>query len=107
MASSFEDRKKGFESAFAHDAALQFRATARRNKMLGLWAAEKMKLSEEEADAYARSVIKADLEEPGDDVVVRKLRADFDAHGVDCSDEEVRLMMVDFMEQAIVASKDS
>ena len=86
---TFEEREKGFERKFAHDEELKFKATARRNKLLGLWAAEKMGLSGDAAQAYAREVIKADLLEPGDEDVFRKLRSDFDARGVEQSDHQI------------------
>ena len=98
---SFKDREKGFERKFAHDQELKFRATARRNKMLGLWAAEQLGLSGEEAQAYAKEVIKADLEIPGDDDVFRKIRRDFDAKGVQKSDHQIRSKIVDLMGVAI------
>ena len=98
---SFEDREKGYERKFAHDEELKFKATARRNKLLGLWAAELMGLSGDAAQAYAREVIKADLEEPGEEDVVRKIRRDFDAKGVGKSDHEIRRQMADLMGQAI------
>ena len=90
---TFEDREKGFERKFAHDEELKFKATARRNKLIGLWAAEKMGLTGDEAQAYAREVIKADLAEPGDEDVFRKVRSDFDAKGVDQSDHQIRRMI--------------
>lgn len=74
--SSFDDRENAFENKFAHDADMQFKAEARRNKLLGLWAAEMMGKSGDEADAYAREVIKSDFEEAGDDDVLRKVAAD-------------------------------
>lgn len=86
----FEDRQKGFENRFAHDADLQFRVTARRNKLLGLWAAQRLALTPAEADAYAKSVVQADFEEAGDDDVVRKLLGDLLAGGIQVSDIEVR-----------------
>ena len=98
---SFEDREKGFERKFAHDEELKFKATARRNRLLGLWAAELMGVSGDAAQAYAREVIKADLEEPGEEDVVRKIRRDFDAKGVGKSDHEIRRQMADLMGQAI------
>jgi hypothetical protein len=98
---TFEEREKGFERKFAHDEELKFRATARRNKLLGLWAAEKMGLSGEAAQAYAREVIKADLLEPGEEDVFRKLRADFDAKGVELSDHQIHRMMDELMGQAL------
>ena len=75
---SFDDRAKSFEAKFAHDADMQFKADARRNKLLGLWAAGLMGKSGEAADAYAREVIKADFEEAGHEDVVRKVVADLD-----------------------------
>jgi len=98
---TFEDREKGFERKFAHDEELKFRATARRNKLLGLWAAEKLGLSGDEAQSYAREVIKADLAEPGEEDVFRKVRGDFDAKGVDQSDHQIRRMMGELMAEAV------
>lgn len=99
---SFEDRQKGYERKFALDEELRFKSTARRNKLLGLWAAEKMGLSGDAAQAYAREVIKADLEEPGEEDVFRKIRSDFDAKGVDQSDHQIRRMMADLLVEAVV-----
>jgi hypothetical protein len=98
---TFEDRQKGFERKFAHDEELRFKSTARRNKLLGLWAAEKMGLSGDEAQAYAREVIKADLAEPGEEDVFRKIRADFDAKGVGQSDHQIRSHMADLLGEAL------
>ena len=98
---SFEDREKGFERKFAHDEELKFRATARRNKLLGLWAAEQMGITGDAAQAYAREVIKADLVEPGEEDVFRKIRADFDAKGISQSDHQIRRKMADLMGVAV------
>jgi len=98
---TFEDREKGFERKFAHDEELKFRATARRNRLIGLWAAEKMGLTGDEAQAYAREVIKADLAEPGDEDVFHKVRADFDAKGVDQSDHQIRRIIGEMMAEAV------
>ena len=98
---SFEDREKGFERKFAHDEELKFRATARRNKLLGLWAAEQMGITGDAAQAYAREVIKADLVEPGEEDVFRKIRADFDAKGIGQSDHQIRRKMADLMGVAV------
>jgi hypothetical protein len=98
---SFEDREKSFERKFALDEELRFKSTARRNKLLGLWAAEKMGLSGDDAQAYAREVVKADLEEPGDEDVFRKIRTDFDEKGVDQSDHQIRRAMGDFLAEAV------
>jgi hypothetical protein len=98
---TFEDREKGFERKFAHDEELKFKATARRNKLIGLWAADKMGLTADEAQAYAREVIKADLAEPGDEDVFRKVRADFDAKGIDQSDHQIRRLIGEMMAEAV------
>jgi hypothetical protein len=98
---TFEDREKGFERKFAHDEELKFKATARRNRLIGLWAADKMGLTGDEAQAYAREVIRADLAEPGDEDVFRKVRADFDAKGVDQSDHQIRRIIGEMMVEAV------
>ena len=98
---TFNDREKGFERKFAHDEELKFRATARRNKLLGLWAAEKLGLTGDEAQAYAREIVKADLAEPGEEDVFRKVRSDFDAKGIAESDHQIRRMMGDLMAAAV------
>lgn len=87
---TFDDREKGFEAKFAHDADKEFRITARRNRLVGLWAAEKLGLTEAESDAYAKSVVQADFEETGDEDVVRKLLGDLLKGGVEISDIEIR-----------------
>jgi len=99
--SSFDKRKDGFENKFAHDEELRFKATARRNKLLGLWAAEKFGLSGAEADAYAKEVVKSDFEEPGDEDVFRKVRGDFDAKGVEQTDHQIRRTMDELMGEAV------
>ena len=104
--SSFDDREDKFEKKFAHDAALRFKAEARRNKLLGHWAAGLLGKEGEAADAYAKEVIKADLEEAGDEDVFRKLRADFDAAGVDQSDHQIRRRMQEFLEEAVKQVQD-
>jgi hypothetical protein len=91
--SNFDDRERAFESQFARDEELQFRITARRNKLVGHWAAEKMGLTAEETDAYGKSVVQADFEEAGDEDVVRKLLGDLLAAGVDIDDAAVRAAM--------------
>jgi hypothetical protein len=98
---TFEERQKGFERKFALDEELKFKATARRNRLLGLWAAGEMRIAGDAAQAYAREVVKADLAEPGEEDVFRKIRADFDAKGVNQSDHQIRRMMTDMMGQAI------
>lgn len=102
---TFDKREEGFEKKFAHDEELRFKANARRNKMLGLWAAEKLGLSGTEADAYAKAVIMADFEEGGDDDVFRKVRKDFDDKKVAQTDQQIRTTMNDLMEKAIAEVK--
>ena len=102
---TFDKREEAFEKKFAHDEELRFKATVRRNKLLGLWAAEKLGLSGAEADAYAREVVASDFEEAGDHDVFRKIRKDFDAKGVAQSDHQIRRTMIDLMEQAIAQIK--
>ena len=102
---TFDKREEGFEKQFAHDEELRFKANSRRNKLLGLWAAEKMGLSGPNADAYAKEVVVADFEEAGDDDVLRKVRKDFDAKGVALSDQEIRKIMDGLMAQAVAQIK--
>lgn len=97
----FDDRKKAFESKFAHDEEMKFKANARRNKMLGLWAAELMGMGADEALAYAMEVVKADFEEAGDGDVYRKVRGDLDAKGLDISEHRVRKAMAGYLEEAM------
>jgi hypothetical protein len=98
---TFDKREKGFESKFAHDEELRFKATARRNKLFGRWAAEKLGLTGDAVDAYAKEVVMADFEEAGDNDVFRKVRKDFDDKGVALSDHQIRVAMTDLMEQAV------
>ena len=86
----FDDRERAFETKFAHDEDMKFRITARRNRLLGMWAARLMGLSDAEADAYAKDVIRADFEEAGDDDVIRKLLGDLTSAGVDCDEAKIR-----------------
>ncbi|MEM9667856.1 MAG: DUF1476 domain-containing protein [Pseudomonadota bacterium] len=95
--SQFDDRKRGEEAKFAMDEALQFKVMARRNKLLGLWAADLLGLDGDEAAEYAKSVVRADLEEPGDEDVFRKVRKDFDDKGVDRSDNRIREHMAELI----------
>ena len=94
---TFDDREQAFEAKFANDQAAQFRATARRNKLLGLWAAELMGITGDDAEAYGKEVVTSDFEEVGDDDVFRKVRGDLDARNVDKSDEEIRAQMTELM----------
>ena len=88
--SGFDDRERAFENQFARDADLQFRIVARRNRLVGEWAAEKMGLTAEETDAYAKAVVQADFEEAGDEDVIRKLLGDLLSAGVEIDDAAVR-----------------
>ena len=98
---TFDDRKDAFERKFAHDEELRFKAMARRNKLLGLWAAEKLGKSGVEAEAYAKSVVMADFQEAGDDDVLRKVKADLEAGGAAVSEGELRTRMTDLLARAV------
>jgi hypothetical protein len=98
---SFDDRKDSFEKKFAHDEALKFKAEARRNKMLGKWAAGLLGLEGDKAEAYVLEVIKADFAEAGDHDVYRKVAADFEAAKIDQSEHQIRRHMDEFMAEAI------
>ena len=98
---SFDDRRDAFEKKFAHDEDLRFKATARRNKLLGLWAAERLGKSGADADAYAKTIVLADFEEAGDADVIRKVRQDLDAAGKSVDEAELTRVMTDLMGQAI------
>jgi hypothetical protein len=100
MDGAFKDREKGYESKWAHDEELRFKVYARRNKLLGQWAASQLGLSGTEADQYAREVIQADFEKPGEDDVFEKIQRDFKAKGVSVSDHAIRRMMAEVLETA-------
>jgi hypothetical protein len=100
MPTTFDKREEEFEKRFAHDEALRFKSIARRNKMLGLWAAERLGLSGADADAYARDVVMAEYAE-GEHDVFKKIRKDFDAKGIAQSDHQIRRTMDELLEQAI------
>ena len=102
---TFDKREEAFEQQFAHDEELRFKATARRNKLLGLWAAEKLGLKGAEADSYALSVVMSDFEETGDHDVMHKIRKDFDAKGVAQSDHQISRQMTELMAKAIADIK--
>lgn len=90
---TFDDREKSFEAKYKRDQELQFKVTARRNKLLGLWAAQKLGLAAGEADSYAKDVVAADFERPGDDDVLEKVLGDLTDKGVPSSEKEVRKEM--------------
>jgi|SRR5689334_1668151 hypothetical protein len=102
---TFDKREEGFEKQFAHDEELRFKATARRNKMLGLWAAERLGLSGSEAESYARAVVLAEFEQGGDSAVVAKIRNDLEAKGVVQSEHQISRIMTELMAKAIVDIK--
>lgn len=97
---TFDQRKDAYENKFAHDEELRFKATARRNKLLGLWAAEKLGKSGTDAEAYAKSVVVADFEEAGDEDVVRKVKNDFALASVTVADTEIRTVMTELLIKA-------
>lgn len=90
---TFDNREKAFEDKYAHDQELQFRVTARRNKLLGLWAAHQIGKSGEDAEAYAKEVVLADFDKPGDEDVLDKVYADLTAAGVTMTKEDVHVHM--------------
>jgi hypothetical protein len=100
---TFDKREEAFEQQFAHDEALRFKATARRNKLLGLWAAEKLGLTGAEADSYALSVVMFDFEDTSDHDVAHKIRRDFDAKNVAQSDHQIGRVMGELMAKAVAA----
>ena len=95
---SFDDRKKGFEGKFAHDEETLFKINAKRNKLLGDWAADKLKKTDNDKEDYILEVIKSDMAEPGDEDVFRKVKADLKDHNI--SDEEIRKKMDELNEKA-------
>ncbi len=107
MTTTFDKREEGFEKKFAHDEDLKFKASARRNRMLGMWAAEKLGLAGAEAEAYAKEVVVADFEQPGDQDVFNKIRKDLDAKSIAVTDQEIRRTMDELMAQAIAQIKVS
>ena len=96
----FDDRENTFERKFAHDEETKFKINARRNRLLGLWAAEQMGLSGESAEAYAKQVVRADFDEPGEEDVFRKVWADLQEKKVDVSEHRVRRHMAELLETA-------
>ena len=104
----FDDRERAFEAKFARDEEMQFRIAARRNRLLGEWAARRMGLTDAETDAYAKDVVRSDFEEAGDHDVIRKVLGDLTAAGVDCDEDQVREALrnkeIDARRQIIEAS---
>jgi hypothetical protein len=104
---SIRDRREGFEKKFAMDEETKFKAMARRNKLLGLWAAEKLGKTGTDAAAYAKEVVQADFEEAGDNDVFRRVRTDFDAAGVVLSDTQLRSIMDELLAAAVEQIKNN
>lgn len=100
MATTFDRREDGFEKKFVHDEELRFKASARRNKLLGQWAAAKLGLAGTDAEAYAKNLVMTDFE-PGDHDVFKKVRKDFDAKNVAMPDQDIRRVMDELMAQAV------
>lgn len=104
---TFDERGKAFEKKFAHDQELKFKAEARRNTMLGEWAAERLGLTGSAVEDYVKAVRRADLAEKGDEDVFRKIRADFDVKKLSISDEDIRAKMSDFLAEAVAQLEGS
>ncbi|EKV27503.1 hypothetical protein C882_1349 [Caenispirillum salinarum AK4] len=100
MSDAFSEREKGFEAKFQHDQELEFKINARRDKLFGLWAAEAMGMAGGGAEAYARSVVAADLEEKGDDDIIRKVLRDLEQHDVDMTEGRLRIKLDKFHAEA-------
>ena len=103
---TFNKREKGFEAGFAHDEELRFKAEARRNKLLGLWAAELLGLEEKSAEDYAKEVVRSDFVEPGHEDVFRKIHDDFQEYGVEKSEHQIRRTMDELMAVAFEQLSD-
>jgi len=97
---TFDDRERAYEAGFAHDQEQEFKAEMRRDRLIGLWAGERMGLAGEALEAYAKSIIRADMQEPGDEDVFRKVIADLAEKGVECLPHELRARMDDFLAKA-------
>jgi hypothetical protein len=104
---NLKDRQEGFEKKFALDEEQRFKAMARRNKLLGLWAAEKLGKTGDDAEAYAKEVVASDFQEAGDNDVFRKIRGDFDAAGVQQSDHQIRRTMEELLATAAEQVKNN
>jgi hypothetical protein len=102
---TFDKREEGFEKKFAHDEELRFKAMARRNKLLGLWAAGQLGKTGADADAYAKEVVLADFEEVGDNDVLRKVAKDLQGKGI--TEQQIRAKMVELLDTAIEQVKKS
>jgi hypothetical protein len=101
MMTTFDQRERGFEKKFAQDEELKFRANARRNRFLGLWAANKLGLVGREAESYAKILVTTDVDNPGSDSVFEKVSADFKSKGITEPSDEIRRLMAEFTTQAL------
>jgi hypothetical protein len=99
--STFDKREEGFERKFVHEEEVRFKARARRNKLVGLWAAQKLGLTGDAVEAYAKEIVFLDFEGPGNDDMFARIRRDFDAKGVDQSDHQIRRTMEELMAKAV------
>jgi hypothetical protein len=102
---TFDKREEGFEKRFALDEEMKFKAVARRNKLLGLWVAEKLGISGDAASAYAKTVVAADFEEPGDSDLLRKVTHDLDAKGIAITELQIRQKLDEFSAEAVAQLK--
>jgi hypothetical protein len=102
---TFDKREDGFESKFVHDEELRFKAHARRNKLVGLWAAEKLGMTGPAAEGYASNMVTIDLDQPGGDRVFSQIRKDFDDRGVHQSDHQIRRTLEESMDKAVAEIK--
>ena len=105
MTTTFDKREEGFEKQFAHDEELKFKAIARRNKMLGLWAAERLGLSGAEAENYARSIVLEEFEPGGDSAVIAKIRKDLEAKGIVQSEHQISRTITELTARAVADIK--
>ena len=105
MTTTFDKREEGFEKQFAHDEELKFKAIARRNKMLGLWAAERLGLSGAEAENYARSIVLEEFEQGGDSAVIAKIRKDLEAKGIVQSEHQISRTITELTVRAVADIK--
>jgi hypothetical protein len=105
MTTTFDKREEGFEKQFAHDEELKFKAIARRNKMLGLWAAERLGLSGAEAENYARSIVLEEFEQGGDSAVIAKIRKDLETKGIVLSEHQIGRTMTELTTKAVADIK--
>jgi hypothetical protein len=105
MTTTFDKREEGFEKQFAHDEELKFKAIARRNKMLGLWAAERLGLSGAEAENYARSIVLEEFEQGGDSAVIAKIRKDLEAKGIVQSEHQISRTITELTARAVADIK--